>query len=355
MVMAGRSAATAVAALAFALEVSLPAFAHAQAWLPVRGETNLSLTFQHINLSGHFDTDGSKLESAIPSQAHLVIVEGEYGLTDRLAFNVRLPYIASKFTGGDNEPFTLELRQLAEELRHLTPITEELTSLDTGSYYATFQDLGLTLRYNVLDKGLVVTPVVGATIPSHHYRTVGEAAAGQDRLALHTGVNIGRLLEPLLPHAYVHARYTYSFVQPVYGVPLDRSNAEFEIGYAVTPTVAVHALAAWEQSHGGLGYMETYNRGFGLDGQPPNPRLFLDHDRLLASRYWHVGGGATVLLTDAIDLNGALLTYVSGADSHYGVGLTVGLTWRVRPGGVPSPSTRFGPSFARTSAAPSGR
>ena len=306
-----------------------PDVAHGQAWLPLEGEGTLSFSFQHINLSGHFDTDGSKLPGAIPSVANLGVVEFEYGLTNKLAFNVRLPYIASRFSGPDDEPFIVDLRQLAELLRELTPITEELTSLDTGSYYATFQDFGVTVRYTLLDKGLVITPLVGATIPSHDYRTVGEAAPGQNRLALHTGVNLGRLLDPVVPRTYLHARYTYSFVQPVYDVSLNRSNAEFETGYGIGPAVTVRALAAWSQTHGGLHWTEAYNRGFGLDGRPANPELLLDHDRLIASKYWHLGAGATISLTDSIDLDANAVRFLSGADTHYGVGVTVGITWRV--------------------------
>ena len=67
---------------------------HAQAWLPLQREGSLSVTFQHINLAGHFDTDGSKFPDAVPSVAHLAIAEFEYGLTDRLAVNVRLPFVA---------------------------------------------------------------------------------------------------------------------------------------------------------------------------------------------------------------------------------------------------------------------
>ena len=139
---------------------------------------------------------------------------------------------------------------------------EELMTLDTGGYYATAQDFGFMLRYSLLEKGLAVTPFVAATIPSHDYRTVGEAAPGQNRRALHIGMNVGRLLDPLLPRAYVHARYTYSFVQPIYGMSLDRSNAEFEVGYAVAPTLSVRALGAWQQTHGGLGWGEAYGAGF---------------------------------------------------------------------------------------------
>ena len=203
-----------------------------------------------------------------------------------------------------------------DEYRRTHP--EAATSLDTGNYYTTFQDFAFVLRYNILDRGLTVTPLVAATIPSHHYRTVGESAPGLDRLALHAGVSVGRLLDPLLPNGYIHGRYIYAFVQPFRGIPLDRQSAELEVGYAITPIVEVRALGNWMRTYGGVGFWEAYD----------DLSLFLEHDRLLPSRHWQVGGAATVSLTDSIDLDGAVVTFLAGADTRYGTGVNVGLTWR---------------------------
>jgi len=321
--------ATALAVVALGLSVTWPVEVNAQAaWLPADGEASVSLTFQNLNFGGHFNENGVKLEGAVPSRAYLGIFQIEYGLADKLAVTARLPYIASKFTGDDHEPVTTLLRERYEEFRRTHP-DAAVTSLDTGDLYATFQDFNFTLRYNLLDRGgLVVTPVIGATIPTHHYRTVGEAAPGQDLRALHTGVNVGRLLDPLLPDAYVHARYTYSFVESLLDVSLNRSSAELEAGYAVSPTVTVRGLATWSHTHGGVPFSQALE----------DVLLFLAHDRLLASNYWHVGGGATVSLTDSIDLDGGVVTFLSGSDTHYGIGATVGLTWRFLPTRAALPS-----------------
>jgi hypothetical protein len=328
---AARSLAPPPAALALALILVVPAPSRAQsAWLPGGGETSISLSFQSLTFAGHFDEQGVKLDGAVPSRAYQGIFSIEYGLTDRVALAARLPYIASKFTGHDDEPVTMLLRQKYEEFRHTHP-EAVATSLDTGDLYATFQDVGVTLRYNLFDKGgLMVTPVIGATIPTHHYRTVGEAAPGLDRRALHAGVNAGRLLDPLLPNAYLHARYVYSFVESLLDISLNRSGVELEGGYAIAPTVSVRGLATWSHTHGGIPFSRALDDGL----------LFLAHDRLLASRYWHVGGGITVSLTDTIDLDGGVVKFLSGSDTHYGIGATIGLTWQLRPPRPARPSTR---------------
>jgi len=309
-----------IVALLVASPLWCPPNAGAQsAWLPGPGESALTLTFQTLDFGGHFDEHGTKLTGAVPSRAFLGILEFEHGLTEKVAFTVRLPYVSSRFTGDDDEPVTAFLNDRYAEFRRANP-DAAVTSLDTGGFYSTFQDFGFTIRYGLVTRPVVVTPVVGVTIPSHDYRTVGEAAPGQNLRALHTGVNVGSLLYPWLPRAYVHGRYVYSFVENLAGVSMDRSAAEIEFGVTLAPRVSVRALVDWLRTHGGVSFSEAYE----------DVELFLVHDRLLASRYWHVGGGTTVSLTDSLELDGAVVTFVSGSDTHYGVGVTMGLTWSFR-------------------------
>jgi hypothetical protein len=174
-------------------------------------------------------------------------------------------------------------------------------------------------------------------VPSHRYETIGEAAPGRHRLELLTGVNAGRLLDPWAPDAYVHARYAYSFVQSFHGIPLDRSAAEFEAGYAVAPTVSIRALVSWMKTHGGIGFDEAE------ESILVDPLLFLEHDRLLASRHWRLGGATTVTLTDALELDAGLQTYLAGGLTRYGLGVNAGLTWRFLKARVAQPSTVSAP------------
>ena len=194
------------------LQLAVPAAAGAQsAWLPLKGEASVSLTFQSLDYRGHFVEDGTKQEGLLPSRAQLGIMELEYALTDRLALNASLPYIASSTP----VPWTIQSIVDIHDLYDQDPADQPGAppSLDTGNYNATFQDFVFLVRYNLLERWLTVTPVIGATVPSHDYRTTGEAAPGLNRLALHTGVNVGRLLDPLAPNAYVHAHFSYSFVR----------------------------------------------------------------------------------------------------------------------------------------------
>ena len=294
------------------------------AWLPLDGEASVSLTFQSLDYGGHYDETGTKRPSLGSIQSYYGIAQFEYGLTNRIAINARLPYITSRYTGLIDEPLLVFIRDKYEEYKRINPAAA--TSVDTGGYYGTFQDFVFAVRYNVLERAVTITPVVSVLVPSHDYRTIGEASAGQGLFALQTGVNVGRLLTP---KSYVHGRYTYSFVQSYRDIPLDRSTAEFEAGYAIAPIVVVRGLVNWMRTHGGIPFDEALK----------DLSLFLEHDRLLSSRHWHVGAGATVTLADTLDLETAFFTFVAGAAARYGVGVNVGLTWRfLGPHVGPSPS-----------------
>jgi hypothetical protein len=324
-----RSRVAAVLAALAPLTLAAPVPLQAQsAWVPFGGEANLSFDFHSLDYGGHYDETGAQLEGVGETQSFYAIVKFEYGLTDRLAVTGRLPYVASRYTGALDEPILVSILEKYEEFRQIDPTAA--VSVDTGDYYGELQDFVFTLRYNLFERGLTVTPVLGVIVPSHDYRTVGEAAAGQGLKVLQAGVNVGRLLDPLLPKAYVHSRYTYSFVEEYRDIPLDRSTAEFEVGYGILPTVVVRGLANWMTTHGGLTFLESLE----------DLSLFLQHDRLLASSHWHLGAAATVTLTNAFDLDASFFKFVTGRTARYGAGFSVGLTWRVLEPRIPQPSTQ---------------
>lgn len=75
---------------------------------------------------------------------------------------------------------------------------------------------------------LVVTPFVGAVIPSGGYEFLGHTAIDRQVSELRTGVNLGRRLDPVLPDAYAHARYTFSLRERVLGFRFNYSYVDLE-------------------------------------------------------------------------------------------------------------------------------
>ena len=122
---------------------------------------------------------------------------------------------------------------------------------------------------------------MGLGVPSHEYEYVGEAVPGK---GLREAVRRRRrraLLSPFLRRAYVHARYSYAFVETVDEEvdKLDRSNLDTELGYEATSWLLLRVLARWQITHGGLD----------LEDMRTNPNFFRTHDRAARTNYLNVG------------------------------------------------------------------
>lgn len=271
----------------------------AQAWLPAKGEGSASTTFQHVYAAGHFLEDGSRLPG-YETRASNLLLDVAYGVTDRLAVSVALPYMNVKYAGKE-EPFNLPENKL-----------------DDGNYHGAFQDFGFELRYNAFQRPFMATPFVAAGVPSHAYETIGEAAVGRDLRELRIGTYAGRLLEPVLPRTYVHGMYSYAFVERDQNIPLDRSNLNVDVGYFVTPAVSLSFLWRRQWTHGGLDFAELF---------AASPEIFRNFDRLVRQDYQHVGVGAGFPLTRTLSGHLNFIKFVSGKNAHYGSGIAGGVNW----------------------------
>ncbi len=144
MTVAARTVKTLLTLLAALLfELAIPGHVSAQAWLPPKGEGNFSILYQNLFVRNHLLSDGSRLNTGrIRSSG--ILMDFDYGLTDKVAVNVSLPFITSKYNG---------------PRPHQLPI-------DGGEYHGTFQDFRFGLRYNVRMRPLVVSPFVEGMFPA---------------------------------------------------------------------------------------------------------------------------------------------------------------------------------------------
>lgn len=274
----------------------------AQAWLPQRGEGQLTVTYENIYVRDHFDYTGKRFDGG-PIRTNTVVSTFEYGITDKLTLDSQLTHVTSKYEG------------FVAPVPHGPP--------DTGVYHPTFQDAVVGVRYNVKSRPLLVTPFVAAVIPTHHYETRGHSAVGRDLRELQVGVNVGRDLEEIIPQTYFQARYSYAFVQNVQQFGLDRSNVDWEFGYYAKPRLSLRFTGAWQYTHSGLRYPLDQNI----------PHFHELHDRAAKSGFVRVGGGVTVTLAKDIDLHADVGNTFRGYTTHGARGLSLGISWRFSRGG----------------------
>ena len=275
---------------------------HAQAWVPLSGEGQITITYENLFVRDHFDYTGKRFDGG-PIRINTVITTFEYGLTNKLTLDSELTHVTSKYEG------------FVGPVPHGPP--------DTGFYHPTFQDARIGIRYNVSNRQVVVTPFIAAVIPTHHYETRGHTAVGRDLHELQFGVNIGRDLEDILPRTYVQGRYSYAIVQDVQQFNLNRSNADWEFGGYVTPRLSLRFTGAWQQTYGGVRYP--------LDKDIPDFHEL--HDRAAQSGFVRFGGGLSFSLTKFLDLHADFGNTARGTNTHGTRGLSLGISWRFSRGG----------------------
>jgi len=287
-----------------ALSAAAPAGVYGQAFTPPSGVGAVTVSWQFVDNTGHRDRDGVFLPRG-QSQTTSALAEFEYGITDRLAASVGVPYVFAKYTGALPPPSRLPVDACE-------------------CWHSAFQDLAASVRYRLGSETWAITPLFRYGTPSHNYPYEGEAVVGRYLKEAQVGVSAGLKLTRVLPKASVGGGYTYAFVErALKEIKNDRSNAYLEMGYAVTRSLYVSGNGTWQRTHGGL-------RGpsftLGLPPEFNTPQLFPQRDRLIRTNYWHVGGAAAYSL-GRFDVFAAYTKYVAGTDTHNGQALTAGTTW----------------------------
>ena len=283
-----------------------------QAWLPPKGEAWLSLGYGNSFSTRHYlglaDADGTDTADSGHTRMQSVGLQLGYGITDRLAFSVGLPFVTGKYMG--TKP-------------HI--VNGAIVQDDNGGYHGTFQDYQLRLGYRLFNGSIAVSPFAAGIIPSHSYPYLSHAAPGRGLRELQLGFSAGALLDRIVTGSYVQATYAYAFVERVEAVDvsLNRSDFAVELGYYLTPSLAARALTDGYYTHGGLVFRTPANLP---------PELFRYHDQIGKVSAVHVGGGLSYALTGSTEVSATYRFSVYGRGGHkLDHGLILGATWSFSP------------------------
>jgi hypothetical protein len=288
----------------------LASSALAQAWLAPRGEASFGVGYQNTYTRDHLFSEGEKRDRG-RIRMNVAFFGLTYSFTDRLAAGASVPYVAARYDG------------------NLPNIAPGFESVDDGSYHGTFTDLRLDLRYNLWRESAIVTPFVSAIIPTRDYATFGQAAPASGLEQYLVGVSVGRRLDPILEAGYTQLRYSYAFVEEVFGISHDRSNADLEIGYFLTPSLGISAIGSYQKTHGGI--------ELPVPGTPANAAFqqtpyFGYRHQLAQTNYLNVGGVVSYALTGTVDVFASYQATVWGRNMHaIQPGLAFGMNFGFSP------------------------
>jgi hypothetical protein len=275
----------------------VPAESRAQAWLPARGEGAVAVVFQNTNVKNHILTTTPVDVGHMDTFA--MVTDVTYGLTDKVAVDVALPFVTSRYTGTKPHP----------------------TPIDDGNFHSAFADFRFALRYNLARGGAVITPYVGSIIPSHNYEFFAHAAPGDRLREVQIGTYVATVLQRSLPGVFIQGRYGYGFTQQVLDISHNRSMGDLEAGYFVTPSLRAFGIANAQYTHGGIDIPVA-----GLPALPAVQRPV--HDQIDRSHHLNLGAGASFSLTDSMDIFGSFVRTVAGRNVHaLNRSISVGASW----------------------------
>lgn len=273
--------------------------ARAQAWTPLQGEGSVTISFQNTFVREHAFGTALQLDRGHIRSSSLIVDFG-FGITDKVAVGVSLPYVSSKYTGPYPHPTALD---------------------NTGGYHSTFQDVRFDVRWNVSRSGFVITPFVGTIVPSHDYEYFAHSAAGRDLHELQVGTYWAKLLDSVMPGLFVSGVVSYGFAERVLDISHNHSNVGAEVGYFFNPRFRAYAITTAQVTHGGIDFPDPRLKS--LSGE-----VWTHHDQISRDNYLNIGGGAAFTVTPALDVFGSVIHTAAARNIHVlQYAATVGLTW----------------------------
>ena len=311
-----------------ALALLATADARAQAWLPPQGEGWISLGYGNTYATKHYfgvidpgEIDGGHM------RGESIGLQLGYGVTDHFTLSIGIPFVINQYLCAPEAE-----RNEYNCSRHPDPRVpfdpDHYRGIDDGQYHGTFQDFRVNVAYQLVSGEVSVAPFATAVIPSHPYVYFAHSAPGKDLRQYLLGFSAGSNLERVLPGSYFQVTYDYAFVEPVFGINLDRSDFGVEIGYFLsflTPSLGVRFLGAGFYTHGGLAFHGPLDLN-------PGSELFLHHDQIGKQRSVNLGGGFSYLLTGSTEVYVTYLRSVYGRDViKMDQGLSFGVSWNFSP------------------------
>jgi hypothetical protein len=275
-----------------------PIAASAQAWVPPKGDGTVSLAVQQLNVKKHYATttpvDAGHINTAV------LLADMTYALTNKIAVDLAVPFVVTKYSG--TKPHAG-------------------TNIDDGAYHNSFTDLRMSVRYNVTRNGAVITPYVGSVVPSHDYQFYGHAAFGEQLNELQVGTFIAKLFTRGVPGMFVSSRIAYGFVEKVQNISHNRSVADLEAGYFVSPSFRAFGMMSGQYTHGGIDFPINGQLGLPADQRPV-------HDVIQRVHYVNLGGGFAYSVKDSFDIFASFSREVAGRNGHVlNRGVTLGASW----------------------------
>jgi len=252
------------------------AFAQNQVTVPGAGHGTASFALQNLFIEEHTVSDGTRNKVGTIT-TNSVYLNFDYGITDRLAISIGVPYKSSKYVG----PRPHDPRTLDDD--------HGQNFIDDGDFHAGWQDWSVSLRYAWLRGPWMVTPYVQTGTPLRNYTTFGHAAVGTGQWRVEAGVSAGRQFSGAFRNLYFVGGASYTWLEPT-DRTVNHGTLTAELGYFISPTLSVHLNLAKQKTFNGFEFPQDF----------PNQTddHFFYHDMNLRNDFLNAGIGLEWQVTD---------------------------------------------------------
>lgn len=242
--------------------------------VPGKGAGSVGVTLQHITINER--ELGFVREEFGEITLRSAYFDFDYGLTDRLALNVTLPFKSNRYVGD----FPHDPRLLDDDRGE--------RFLDDGAYHSNWGDWGVNLRWLWRTEPVAITPFIGYYWPSNDYPLFTETQAGTQQWRVDAGFNAGGRLWSVR-NVYWQAGYAFSYKQKTRPADaparrVNRSRLSLELGWLATPRLTSFVTLSHVRPHNAVAFPD------GFTGILVNDQWYW-HDQLLPWEYttWAVG------------------------------------------------------------------
>ena len=291
--------------LAIALTALLSAGA-SMAQSQTRGDASIRLEYQYIETGTFYDANFEF--DYWNTKSHIVMLSGDYALSERWSVYASLPYVKKRFIpdpanpfGGDphnpNDPWWIDF------------VPPDKRFIDDGHYHGDLQDLSFGVRYVAVDgPSLTVTPYIGYGFPTTDYPFYAKAAIGTNLWNIPVGVDLTYI--PYFSDWYFRGNLAYVFSEKPLDVNVDYWLGYLSAGYWFRPGFSVNAFVSVKYLREGLvmPWDFTDDPTYGNYPGDFDTIYWWQHDRLLRHRFANAGIGFDYFLNEKYLLSGSWYT-----------------------------------------------
>lgn len=265
-----------------------------------KGMGSIGVEYQYIHSDLFIDDVGEY--DYWSTDTRLLMFAGDYTFADKWTVFVALPYIEKRFVsevdwGGDphnpNDAWWIDY------------VPTDKRFIDDGAYHGGFQDLSLTVSYEVLDGPLTLSPYIGYGVPVDDYPFYAKAAIGTNLWTIPVGASFSYL--PYFDDWYIDGNVAYVFSEKPLGINVDYWSVHLSAGYWFRPNFSVNLFAGLRYVIDGLVMPWSFSDDPTYSDYPDayDTEEWYNHDRVLANRNLNAGVAFNYFFNEKYSVSGS--------------------------------------------------